>query len=181
MSRLPRACGERRPAASGAFVVLVVVTALCGASCRSGSNTGPEIAHVVIRGEALQPIELMAEDLARMDRHTAIVEGQQKPVLVEGVLVADLLRRVAAPLDEQLRGAALELYVVVEGADGYRAVFGLAEFDPGISDDPILLIDRQDGQPLPPGDGPLRVVVPAEKRQVRWVRQTVRIVIGRIP
>jgi len=37
---------------------------------------------------------------------------------------------------------------VVEAADGYRAVFALAEFDPDFTDRVILLADRRDDYPL---------------------------------
>src|ERR1700751_877406 len=49
-------------------------------------------------------------------------------VAYEGVSVAELLRRADVPLGKQLRGPRMKLYVVVEAADGYRAVFALAEF-----------------------------------------------------
>lgn len=40
-----------------------------------------------------------------------------------------------------------------------------------LTDRVILLADIKDGQPLPPGEGPFRVIVPGEKRPARWVRQ----------
>ena len=48
-------------------------------------------------------------------------------------------------------------YLVVEAADGYRAVFALPELDPAFSDRVILLADRRDGKPLDGKEGPLRV------------------------
>jgi DMSO/TMAO reductase YedYZ molybdopterin-dependent catalytic subunit len=74
---------------------------------------------------------------------------------------------------------AVATYVVVDAADGYRAVFALAELDPAQTDRVILLADRKDGQPLPAAEGPLRVVVPGEKRPARWVRQVKAVWIGR--
>jgi hypothetical protein len=40
-----------------------------------------------------------------------------------------------------------------------------------VTDHVILLADTKDGQPLPPREGPFRIVVPGEKRPARWVRQ----------
>ena len=47
----------------------------------------------------------------------------------------------------------------------------MAELDPELTDRAILLADIKNGQPLPPDEGPFRIVVPGEKRPVRWVRQ----------
>ncbi len=73
----------------------------------------------------------------------------------------------------------MALYLVVEAADGYRAVFALSELDPAFTDRVILLADRRDGQPISTRDGPLQVVVPGEKKHARWVRQVIRLKIGR--
>jgi hypothetical protein len=95
-----------------------------------------------------------------------------------GAVTADaVLRLVAAPLGQDLRGPALATYVVVEAADGYKAVFALAEVDPGMTDKKVLLAYERDGQPLGTEAGPLRLVIPDEKRGARWVRQVVRIVV----
>ena len=73
----------------------------------------------------------------------------------------------------------MALYLVVEAADGYRAVFALSELDPAFTDRVVLLADRRDGQPLSMRDGPLQVVVPGEKKHARWVRQVIRLRVGR--
>lgn len=73
----------------------------------------------------------------------------------------------------------MALYLVVEASDGYRAVFAMPELDPAFSDRVILLADRRDGRPLPDQAGPLQVIVPGEKKHARWVRQVIRLRIGR--
>ena len=80
---------------------------------------------------------------------------------------------------EQQRYRVWENILLVEAADGYRAVFALPEIDPACTDRTILLVDRRDGQPLPAQEGPLRIVVPGEKRHSRWVRLVVALKIGR--
>ena len=67
--------------------------------------------------------------------------------------------------------------VLVDGTDGYRAVFALPELAPDFANRVILLADTKDGQPLPPREGPFRVVVPGEKRPARWVRQVVAVTV----
>jgi hypothetical protein len=63
--------------------------------------------------------------------------------------------------------------VVVEAADGYRVVFALAELDPSIGARHVLVVDREDGNPLSASDGPYRLVVEGEVRPARWSRQVV--------
>jgi hypothetical protein len=88
-----------------------------------------------------------------------------------GVLVRDILGLVGAPAGESLRGKALSLVVRITGNDNYSVVFALAEFDPGFNDRPIVLADKQDGEPLPDNAAPFRVVIPGDSHPARWVRQ----------
>lgn len=71
--------------------------------------------------------------------------------------------------------------VEVQARDGYRIVFALAEFDDAFSASPAILVDRRDGAPLPDEEGPLRIVVPGERRAARWVRQVEHIVVRDLP
>ncbi len=98
-----------------------------------------------------------------------------KDTVFEGVSLRDVLDLAGAPAGKALRGRNLAQYVLVEAADGYRVVYTLAEMDPDFQAGVILIADRRDGQPLDATDGPLRIIVPADKHQARWVRQLVRI------
>jgi hypothetical protein len=98
-----------------------------------------------------------------------------------GVLRRDVLALAGVPLGEQLRGDRLAMYVVVEAADGYRVVFALAELDTAFTDRVVLVADRRDDQPLAPTEGPLRLVIPGEKRHARWVRQVIALSIRHAP
>jgi DMSO/TMAO reductase YedYZ molybdopterin-dependent catalytic subunit len=94
-----------------------------------------------------------------------------------GVAVAELLRRAGAPLGEKLRGPALAKTVLVHAADRYQAAFSLAELDPGMNDRPALLAWSRNNEPLTASQGPIRLVIPGDKRQARWVRQVTAIEI----
>ena len=50
---------------------------------------------------------------------------------------------------------------------------------PGFTDRVILLADRRDGKPLSAREGPFQVIVPGEKKHARWVRQVIRLKVGR--
>jgi DMSO/TMAO reductase YedYZ molybdopterin-dependent catalytic subunit len=69
---------------------------------------------------------------------------------------------------------------MVRAADGYRALFSLAETDPLFRERTLLLCYRKNGEPLPDKEGPLRMVVADEKRHARWVRRVTVIEVGRI-
>ena len=77
-----------------------------------------------------------------------------------------------------MKGKRLASCLLVEAADGYRAVITLPELDPAFTDKQILLVFLRDGKPLGEKEGPYRIVIPEEKRMARWVRQvtTLRIV-----
>lgn len=133
-----------------------------------------------VRGEVERPLKLSAADLAKLPRQTVRAKDHGgKESAYEGVALIEILRLAGVPLGDGLRGKNLALYLIVEAADGYRAVFALPEIDSAFTDRVILLADRKDGNSLSASEGPLRIVVPDEKRQVRWVRQVTSLTIRR--
>jgi len=130
---------------------------------------------VSVKGDVPHPLTLSAADLAAMPRRTITASAHQLSGTWEGVEVRELLARAGVPSGEALRGRALALAVVVSGADGYRVVFGIAEFDPAFTDRVAILADRKDGAPLAANAAPFQLVMTDEKRPARWVRQVVAI------
>jgi len=98
-----------------------------------------------------------------------------------GVPLRAVLAAAGAPLGDKLRGPELADYVLVEAADGYRAVFSLAELDGGFHELTVVLADTRDGAALPAAEGPVRLVIPDERRPARWVRQVTSIRVVRAP
>jgi DMSO/TMAO reductase YedYZ molybdopterin-dependent catalytic subunit len=96
-----------------------------------------------------------------------------------GVPVRDLLAKLDAPLGEKLRGPALQMAVIFHSKDGYSTLYALAEFDEAFSDRTILLVDSEDGKPLPENAGPIRVVAPGDKRAARWARMVTSVELVR--
>jgi hypothetical protein len=105
---------------------------------------------------------------------------QGKEIVYSGTPLVEVLKAGGLLLDSGMAGIreTVTMTVLVEATDGYRAMFSLAELDPELTDRVILLADTKDGQPLPPREGPFRIIVPGEKRPARWVRQ-VRVVTVR--
>jgi len=122
---------------------------------------------------------LTTTDLSKLSRRSVRVTDHGKEATFEGVPLGAVLRLAGVTFGEELRGKNLQLYLLVEAADGYKAVFALPELDLAFSDSMILIADRRDGKPLSGEEGRLRVVVPHEKRHARWVRQVVSLNIKR--
>jgi hypothetical protein len=120
---------------------------------------------------------LTVAELAALPQQTIKAIEHGTSVTFEGVPLSDVLAKVQAPVGEKLRGKALADYLLVEGADGYRAVFALAELDPAFSDKRVYLATKRDGKPLSEKEGPFRIVAPDEKRPARWVRQVTALKI----
>jgi DMSO/TMAO reductase YedYZ molybdopterin-dependent catalytic subunit len=118
-------------------------------------------------------------DLAKLPRQTVKATDHGAAVTYEGVQLAHVLAKVALPLGEKFHSTGASYYLVVEAADGYRAVFAWAEIDPGFMDKPIYVVTARDGKPLPEKAGPLQLYVPGEKRGGRSVRQVTAIRLAR--
>lgn len=95
-----------------------------------------------------------------------------------GVPLREVLKQAGVPSGENLRGKAMSTTIVVSAADGYQVVFSIGELDESIGNLEVLVADSQDGKPLGSNVGPLRLVVPTDKRPARWVRmvKSIRVV-----
>jgi DMSO/TMAO reductase YedYZ molybdopterin-dependent catalytic subunit len=137
-------------------------------------------ARLEITGAVPTPLALSAAALKALPRTTVRVGGQngQAPQLYEGVALAELLRRAGVPQGPDLGGSWMAAYAVATAADGYRVVFSLAELNEGIGAAEALVADTLDGAPLGTSQGPLRLIVPSDRRAVRWVRSLQSITIA---
>jgi DMSO/TMAO reductase YedYZ molybdopterin-dependent catalytic subunit len=133
-------------------------------------------AGLAIRGEVKTQLNLSLSEIKSLPRTQARAkEHNGTTATYEGVSLAELLRRAGVPQGEALHGQALQLCVIVKAADSYQALFALAELDPAMTDKIVLLAFSRDGASLDAAAGPLRIIVPDEKRQARWVRQVIEI------
>ena len=64
------------------------------------------------------------------------------------MLLRDLLAKVDATIGKKLHAEDLRDYVEVAGRDGYRVVFALAELDPSLQDNKVLVAISNEGKPL---------------------------------
>jgi DMSO/TMAO reductase YedYZ molybdopterin-dependent catalytic subunit len=125
-----------------------------------------------IGGNVATPFELSLADLKGMPRKVITVNNphDQKTEKYEGVLLQTLLAKAGVPQGHDVRGPAMATYLLAEASDGYRVLFSLPELDADFTDAQVLVADTMDGAPLGENAGPLRLVVPQDKRPARWIR-----------
>lgn len=133
-----------------------------------------------VSGEVEKPLKLALADLELLPHQTVdAVEHSGEKAQYSGVPIYQILKSAGVPMGEQLRGPALSLYIVVIASDGYQAVYALPELDPLTNEGPVILADQKNGRPLDAAIGPLRIILPKEKRHARWVRQVIKIEVRR--
>lgn len=134
-----------------------------------------------VRGDVSTPLDLTITDLEALPRHTENARDHEgAEAKYEGVPLHEILRKGGVSMREDLRGPALRSGFLVKARDGYAALFSVAEVDPDMTDRVVFLADLKDNEPLPSGQGPLRVIVTGEKRHARWVREVTEIEVVRV-
>jgi len=159
----------------------LMLPAVLGIS-HAGEPPGNSPVVLTVQGPTGEALGVTADQWKSLPRVsvTAVEHGGEQ-ARFEGVPVAEILRLVDAPLGRELSGRNLRLYVLAQASDGYEVVFALAEFDSAFSDRVILIADRRNGEPIGPTEGPLRFVVPGDKRQARWIRKLQTISVRSAP
>jgi len=153
---------------------------VASASAQSVSTSSQSEYKLRVVGEVEKSLNLGPADIAKLTRRSVRAKDHGgTESTFEGVALVDILQLAGVRFGDGLKGKNLALYLVVEAADGYQAVFALPELDPAYTDRIVLMADKLDGTKLTDAEGPLRIVVPAEKRQSRWVRQVTTLIIKR--
>jgi hypothetical protein len=106
-----------------------------------------------------------------------VAEHSSGPVNFEGVTLKSVLEKAGVAFSESMEGKRLTNSLLVESADGYRAVIELPELEPAFTDKQTLQAFLRDGKPRGEKEGPYRIVIPDEKRMARWVRQVTTLKI----
>jgi DMSO/TMAO reductase YedYZ molybdopterin-dependent catalytic subunit len=133
-----------------------------------------------LKGPSDQSVTVGPSDIAAMPHVTLTVSVEGKTHTYAGVPLTDLLGRVGAPAGKALKGAALSDVVIVTAKDGYVVALALAETDPLVRKDQVLLADRIDGAPMPDGLGPYRLVVEGDQRGARLARMVTSIEVRQL-
>lgn len=154
-----------------------------GVSSGALAQSAPSPAKLVVTGNVEKPLSLSLDDLRQMPRKTLKVMNshEKKEETYEGVPLTEILKRAGVPQGAQLRGAAMSTYVQADAADSYRVIFSLAELDTDFQDSDVIVADTMDGKPLDEKNGPLRLVVPHDKRPARWIRMLQSLTVVKVP
>lgn len=169
------------PRRASVTITTLLLLALCSTVAGQVKQSPAPDVVLSVKGEVARELKLTAADIAKLPRRSVRAKDHDgKEAAYEGVELGEVLKLAGAPLGEELRGKNLALYLVVDAADGYRAVFALSELDRAFTEQRVILLaDRRDGKALSGDEGRLRIVVPDEKRHGRWVRQVVSLTIRR--
>ena len=118
------------------------------------------------------------EALAALPQGEAKLGG--KTVYV-GASLSAVLREAGVPQGPRLHGKPMQAVIVITGKDGYRAVLSIAETDPSFRDGAIIIASATKAGPLDAKEGPLRLVIDADARPDRGVRQVESIRVMMAP
>lgn len=120
---------------------------------------------------------LTKSDIESLPHVSVTTHGAETTATFEGVALKAVMEKAGVEFGHSMRGKRLASCLLVEAADGYRAVIALPEIDPDFTDKQVVLAYLQDGKPLDAKAGPYRIVIPDEKRMARWVRQVTTLKI----
>ena len=156
-------------AAAALFLFVAANDAARGQSNNVAPTSTPGLS---VSGDVTTPLSLSLDALKQMPRKTIHVKNEhaQEEEVYEGVPLAAILKQAGVPQGAQIRGKAMAIYVLAQGADGYQVLFSLPELDSDFEDSDVLVADTMGGKPINEKLGPLRLVVPHDKRPARWVR-----------
>jgi hypothetical protein len=162
-------------------ILLSLLVLLSGSPAAIFAQASPAVA-LRVSGQVPNHLELSITDLAAFERQTIQVTDEKGAhALYAGVSVAEILKKTGAPLGNELKGPNMALGLIARAPDGYRVLFSIAEFDPAFNDRVIMLADHRDGKLLDNHEGPLRFIVPGDKRHARWIRGVTTLEIVKVP
>lgn len=151
-------------------VILIIAFMTSVVSSTFSQTTSPSF--VTVEGAVLKPLKLTLKDIEKYPaREVTAKDRDGNAHTYKGTLLSVVLDSAGVTLGKQLRGENLVKYVLVTAADNYQVVYSLPEIDPEFTSNTILLATQVDGKPLPKGEGPFRLVNPADKKLARWIRE----------
>jgi len=156
------------------LISLFAATTLLGASWATAQT-------LTLEGPDHQSRTLTVTDLAAMPHVGAALTGEDgKAVSYEGVPLTTLLQSIGAPAGKALHGRELADVVIMTATDGYRVALSLAETDPAVHGETMVIADRAHGAPLDAHEGPFRLVIEGDRRPARSVRMVADIRVTRL-
>lgn len=146
----------------------------------------PNDGTVSVDGQVLNPLSLTVDNLrSDFSSHTLEVtylSGEDTiTTSFTGVLLWDILSAAQPNFNADVRNDKLSMFIVVSAGDHYQAVIAWGEIDPEFGNQPILLAYEQEDAPLANDQGLIRLVVPGDTRDGRYVSGVLNISLRDAP
>jgi hypothetical protein len=157
-----------------------VSAALLLAAALAAAPTAPASDGLAVSGTGIAGVQYSVADLRALPRAKVDWTFRDTTQRCEGVALQDLLSRAGVPSGADVRGPASATVVLAVGADGYAVAFGIGDLDQLLGAQVAVVADRCDGKDLGADVGPMRLVVPGDRRGARSVRNLVALEIERL-
>ncbi|BCM89708.1 hypothetical protein IAD21_01555 [Abditibacteriota bacterium] len=92
-----------------------------------------------------------------------------KPYTVRGVPLWALVSAATPKLDPKSKHSESRFVVLARGKDGYLSSFAYPDLMPDTGNQGVFVVWEANGKPLSAKEGPFRLVVPDDKKPMRWV------------
>lgn len=162
---------------------VLLVLALASAVSGQGAPR-PTSPSFTLGGQIANPRSYTPEDVKALSAKEVTLEytaaNQPQKHSFRGVPLWDLISSAKPQFEPNTKNDSLRWVVQATGSDGYTASFALGELDPNFGNKGVLVAFEQDGQPLPPEDGLLRLVVPGDLKGGRFVSALVTVIVRRL-
>ena len=155
-----------------AMIAALLAFSAFGQTLKPDAGKATVSTDIVVEVEGGSTGRIKATTLAKLERtEVKATDHDGKASVYSGFELRTILVAMGAKLGKDLKGPAVGQYLIVEAADGYRAVYSLTDLDPEFADKTVILADTCDGNPLDTKNGPWQVIATNEKKHARWVRQ----------
>lgn len=142
------------------FSVCLVVPAFAQHS-HADEKPAVAVTELNIEVEGGKSVKMKTADFAKLQRRDLKAKDHDgNEATFSGFELREILAAAGAKFGKDLRGPMIAQYLVVEAADGYRAVFSLTELEPEFSDKTVILADQREGKALAPHQGTWQVTRP---------------------
>jgi DMSO/TMAO reductase YedYZ molybdopterin-dependent catalytic subunit len=120
--------------------------------------------------------EKLEKEFAEQIREVSFTLKDQ-PGKARCIPLIDFLQAAGPKSVNPRRNHLIGFVAVVQADDGYTACFGLGELLADNGGREVYIALDMNGSPLVPGDGPVRLIVPGDKRPSRWVFSIEHIIL----
>ena len=113
------------------------------------------------------------QKLAPAQTITTTLKGQ--PYTATGIPLRALLEAASPKFPAQTKHPEARFIVLASGKDGYTVAFSWPDLMSDVGDQEVFLTWDANGKALPAEEGPMRLIVPGDKKPMRWVYSLVSV------